>query len=81
MARPPRSLHRTGLPGTPGPLPGQQLPEGQAGRVVLDNEEIEPHPGVVVYVPRGVKHQAIGKLTVLTVSIPGGVLHDVHELE
>ena len=28
-----------------------------------------------------VKHKAVGKLTVLTVCIPRGVLHDVHELE
>jgi hypothetical protein len=27
------------------------------------------------------KHKAIGKLTVLTVCIPRGVLNDVHELE
>ena len=51
------------------------------GTMVLDDEEIELHQGVVVYVPRGVKHKAIGKLTVLTVCIPRGVLHDVHELE
>lgn len=51
------------------------------GKMVLDDEEIELHEGVVVYVPRGVKHKAIGQLTVLTVCIPRGVLHDVHELE
>jgi mannose-6-phosphate isomerase-like protein (cupin superfamily) len=51
------------------------------GTMVLDDEEIELHRGVVVYVPRGVKHKAIGRLTVLTVCIPRGVLHDVHELE
>jgi mannose-6-phosphate isomerase-like protein (cupin superfamily) len=51
------------------------------GTMVLDDEEIELHEGVVVYVPRGVRHKAIGKLTVLTVCIPKGVLHDVHELE
>src|SRR4051812_1955522 len=51
------------------------------GTMVLDDEEIELHEGVVVYVPRGVRHKAIGKLTVLTVCIPRGVLHDVHELE
>src|SRR5215467_10310054 len=54
--------------------------DGQ-GTMVLDDETIELHKGVVVYVPRGVKHKAIGKLTVLTVCIPRGVLHDVHELE
>jgi mannose-6-phosphate isomerase-like protein (cupin superfamily) len=52
-----------------------------AGKMVVDDEEIDLHKGVVVYVPRGVKHKAIGKLTVLTVCIPRGVLHDVHELE
>lgn len=52
-----------------------------SGTMVLDDETIELHKGVVVYVPRGVKHKAIGKLTVLTVCIPRGVLHDVHELE
>ena len=51
------------------------------GTMALDDEEIEPHEGVVVYVPRGVRHKAVGKLTVLTVCIPRGVLHDVHELE
>jgi mannose-6-phosphate isomerase-like protein (cupin superfamily) len=51
------------------------------GTMVLDDEEIELHKGVVVYVPRGVKHKAIGRLTVLTVCIPRGVLHDVHEVE
>jgi mannose-6-phosphate isomerase-like protein (cupin superfamily) len=51
------------------------------GTMVLDDEEIELHKGVVVYVPRGVKHKAIGRLTVLTVCIPSGVLHDVHEVE
>lgn len=51
------------------------------GSMVLDDEQIELHPGVVVYVPRGVKHKAIGQLTVLTVCIPRGVLNDVHELE
>src|SRR5580765_1884355 len=51
------------------------------GTMVLDDERIELHKGVVVYVPRGVKHKAIGNLTVLTVCIPRGVMHDVHELE
>ena len=51
------------------------------GTMVLDDEEIELHPGVVVYVPRGVKHKAKGDLTVLTVCVPRGVLSDVHELE
>jgi mannose-6-phosphate isomerase-like protein (cupin superfamily) len=51
------------------------------GTMILDDDEIELHQGVVVYVPRGVKHKAIGKLTVLTVCIPRGVLDDVHELE
>jgi mannose-6-phosphate isomerase-like protein (cupin superfamily) len=51
------------------------------GKMILDGEEIELHKGVVVYVPRGVRHKAIGRLTVLTVCVPRGVLHDVHELE
>ena len=51
------------------------------GTMVLDDEEIELQKGVVVYVPRGVKHKAVGRLTVLTVCIPRGVLHDVHEVE
>lgn len=52
-----------------------------SGQMVLDDQQIEVHQGMVVYVPRGVKHKAIGKLTVLTVCIPRGVLHDIHELE
>jgi mannose-6-phosphate isomerase-like protein (cupin superfamily) len=51
------------------------------GTMVLDDEQIELHEGVVVYVPRGVRHKAIGKLTVLTVCVPRGVLDDVHEVE
>ena len=51
------------------------------GRMRLDNDEIELHSGVTVYVPRGVKHKAWGRLTVLVVCIPRGVLNDVHELE
>jgi quercetin dioxygenase-like cupin family protein len=49
--------------------------------MVLDDEQIELHKGVVVYIPRGVKHKAVGKLTILTVGIPRGVLDDVHEVE
>jgi mannose-6-phosphate isomerase-like protein (cupin superfamily) len=51
------------------------------GTLVVDDEEIELHKGVVVYIPRGVKHKAKGRLTVLTVCVPRGVLDDVHELE
>ena len=51
------------------------------GRMRLDDEEIELHRGVVVYVPRGVKHRAWGRLEVLVVCIPRGVLDDVHEVE
>jgi mannose-6-phosphate isomerase-like protein (cupin superfamily) len=51
------------------------------GTMTLDEEEVELHPGVVVYVPRGVRHKATGQLTVLVVCIPPGVLGDIHELE
>jgi mannose-6-phosphate isomerase-like protein (cupin superfamily) len=51
------------------------------GTMQLDDDVIELHQGVVVYVPRGVKHKAMGDLTVLTVCIPRGVLNDIHELE
>jgi mannose-6-phosphate isomerase-like protein (cupin superfamily) len=51
------------------------------GAMLLDDQEIELHQGVVVYVPRGVKHKAWGKLTVLTVCIPRGVMNDIHEVE
>lgn len=51
------------------------------GTMVLDDEQIELHPGVVVYIPRGIKHKAVGDLTVLTICIPRGVLDDVHEVE
>lgn len=51
------------------------------GKMRLDDEEIELHEGVVVYVPRGVKHKAWGKLKVLVVCIPRGVLSDVIEVE
>ncbi len=46
----------------------------------LDDEQIELHKGVVVYVPRGVKHKARGNLTVLTICHPvRGVLGDVRQ--
>ena len=54
--------------------------DGQ-GRMRLNDEEVELRPGVVVYVPRGMKHKAWGNLKVLVVCIPRGVLNDVHELE
>jgi mannose-6-phosphate isomerase-like protein (cupin superfamily) len=54
--------------------------EGE-GTMVLDDERVEVRKGMVVYVPRGVKHKAIGRLTILTVCIPRGVLHDIHEVE
>ena len=44
------------------------------GTMILDDEEIELHAGLVIYVPRGVKHKAKGNLTVLTVCIPRGVM-------
>ena len=51
------------------------------GRMRVGDEEIELHKDVTVYVPRGLKHRAWGKLKVLVVCIPRGVLHDVHEVE
>jgi mannose-6-phosphate isomerase-like protein (cupin superfamily) len=51
------------------------------GTMTLDGEDIELHQGVVVYIPRGVKHKAKGKLTVLTICIPRGVMNDIHEVE
>jgi|SRR5882762_10167589 len=54
---------------------------GGQGRMVLDATEIELREGVVVYVPRGVKHKAWGNLKVLVICIPRGVLSDVHEVE
>ena len=51
------------------------------GTMTLDDEEVELHKGVVVYIPRGVRHKARGNLTILTVCIPPGVLGDIHEVE
>lgn len=51
------------------------------GRMRLDDQEIELHKDVTVYVPRGVRHRAWGRLKVLVVCIPRGVLRDVHEVE
>src|SRR5471032_1320390 len=51
------------------------------GTMILDDEEMELHPGVVIYIPRGIKHKAVGELTVLTICIPRGVLEDIHEVE
>ena len=54
--------------------------DGQ-GTMTLDGTKIELHKGVVVYVPRGTKHKAVGDLTVLVICVPRGVMHDVHEVE
>ena len=43
--------------------------DGQ-GTVIVDDEKLEVHPGVVIYIPRGAKHKAVGKMTILTVCIP-----------
>jgi len=51
------------------------------GSMIVDDEEITVHPGVVVYVPRGTRHKAVGALKVLLVCIPPGVMNDIHELE
>ena len=51
------------------------------GTMLLNDEQIELHPGIVVYVPRGVRHKARGNLTVLTVCVPRGVMGDIHEVE
>jgi mannose-6-phosphate isomerase-like protein (cupin superfamily) len=51
------------------------------GTMVLDGEQIELRPGVVVYVPRGVRHKAGGDLTILVVCVPAGVLNDIHDAE
>src|SRR5262245_50321157 len=51
------------------------------GSMQLDESTIDLTEGVVVYVPRGVKHRAWGDLKVLVVCIPRGVLNDVHEIE
>lgn len=51
------------------------------GTMRLDGEEVALRPGVVVYVPRGVRHAARGDLNVLLVCIPPGVMADIHELE
>ena len=53
---------------------------GGHGRMLLDETEIELSEGVVVYVPRGMKHRAWGDLKVLVTCIPRGVLNDVHEI-
>lgn len=49
--------------------------------MILDEAEIELHTGVVVYIPREVRHKAMGNLKVLRIWIPRGVLNDLHELE
>lgn len=54
--------------------------DGQ-GTMTLDGTEIELHQGVVVYVPRGIKHKAVGDLTVLVICVPCGVMNDIHEVE
>ena len=51
------------------------------GRMRLNDDEIELHKDVAVYVPRGMKHRAWGNIKVLVICIPRGVLNDVHELE
>ena len=47
----------------------------------IEGKRYAMRTGDVVHVPRGVRHKAIGKLTVLLVCVPRGVLGDVHEVE
>jgi mannose-6-phosphate isomerase-like protein (cupin superfamily) len=54
--------------------------EGE-GTLVVDDESIALKRGVVVYVPKGARHKATGRLTVLLVCIPPGVMGDIHEVE
>src|SRR3954471_12876268 len=50
---------------------------GGQGKMQLDETTLELREGVLVYVPRGVKHKAWGELRILVVCIPRGVLQDV----
>ena len=54
--------------------------EGE-GTMIVNDQQLPLRQGVVVYVPRGARHKAVGELTVLTICIPRGVLHDIHEIE
>ena len=51
------------------------------GTMVVDDETIAVKQGMVVYIPRGTRHKAVGRMTILTVCIPPGVLGDIHEVE
>lgn len=51
------------------------------GRRLMSRRKTGPHKGAVIYVPRGTRHKAIGKLTILTICIPPGVVDDIHELD
>jgi len=52
--------------------------EGE-GELELGDDTVPLRPGVVVYVPQGTWHRAIGrKLKALVVCIPRGVLNDFH---
>ena len=51
------------------------------GQMVLGDETIDVRQGMVVYIPRGTRHKAVGRMTILTVCIPPGVLGDIHEVE
>ena len=48
---------------------------GGEGRMRLNDQEIQLHKDVVVYVPRGVKHKTWGNLTVVVVCILGAYLY------
>lgn len=53
------------------------------GTMTLDGTEIELHKAVIVYVPRGTRHKAVGQnnLIELILYMPLGVMHDIQKLE
>ena len=43
---------------------------GEDAAMQLDDELVPVHPGVCVYIPPGVRHRAVGNMTVLIVVLP-----------
>ncbi|QDV37752.1 cupin domain-containing protein [Tautonia plasticadhaerens] len=43
---------------------------GPGAAVELDGESVAVHPGVSVLIPPGVRHRAVGRMTILNVVVP-----------
>ena len=84
----PGTLHRTEISADAKPHFHRRLTEtyyvlqcGPDAKMQLDGEEVPLRPGVCVFIPPGVVHRAVGRMTVLIVVFPKFDPNDEEVLE